>query len=72
MPQVSNEIDEAYYFAFVCPSVRLSVHQAFLCMPYLKNPACQGFEFYIWVPNEKIAALYFFPCPACLFRDMPL
>ena len=42
MPPVSNEIDEAYYFAFVCPSVSLSVRQGFffLFMPYLKNPAC--------------------------------
>ena len=52
MPPVSNEIDGAYYFAFVHPSIRLSVHQAFLCimgkqcriilghltpMPYLSN-----------------------------------
>ena len=40
MPLVSNEIDGAYYFALVCPSVHLSVDEAFLCMPYLKNPAC--------------------------------
>ena len=71
MPPVLNEIDGAYYFAFVCPSVCLSVRQAFLCMPYLKNHA-RVLKFYIWVPNEKIADPYFLPCPACLFRVMPL
>ena len=40
LPPVLIEIDGAYYFAFICPSVCLSVRQAFLCMPYLKNPAC--------------------------------
>ena len=29
-------------------------------------------KFYIWVPSEKIADPYFFPCPARLFRVMPL
>ena len=44
MPPISNEIDGAYYFAFICPSICLSICQSFLCMPYLKNPACKSFE----------------------------
>ena len=73
MPSVSNKFDEAYYL----PSfVRLSVCpfvEAFFCVCHiLRTLHARVLKFYIWVPSEKVADLKFFPCPACLFRDMPL
>ena len=73
MPPVSNEIDGAYYFAFICPSDCLSVHQAFFCARHiLRTLHARVLKFYIWVPNEKIADPYFVSCLACLFKVMPL
>ena len=70
MPPVLNEIDAAYYFAFVYPSVRLS---SFFCACHiLRTLHARVLKFCIWVPNEKIADPYFFLCPACLFRVMLL
>ena len=67
MPPDSNEIDKAYYFAFIHLYVCLSVCHAFLCMPYLKTLHARVLKFYIWVPHGKIADVYIFSCPACLF-----
>ena len=72
MPPISNEIDGAYYFAFICPSAHLSIRQAFYACHILKTLHARVLKFYIWVPNEKVADLYFFSCLACLFRVMPL
>ena len=59
MPPVSNEIDGAYYFAFSCPSVCLSI-KLFCACHILRTLHARVFIFYIWVPNEKIADPYFF------------
>ena len=71
MPPVSNEIDGAYYFAFICPSVCLSVHQAFCACHILRTLHARVLKFYIWIPNEKIANPYFVSFLACLFKVMP-
>ena len=60
MPPVSNEIDGAYYFAFVfrpsiCPFVKL-----FSACHILRTLHARVLKFYIWVPNEKIADPYVF------------
>ena len=55
MLPVSNEIDGAYYFAFVCPFVKL-----FCACHILKTLHARVLKFYIRVPNEKIADPYFF------------
>ena len=67
MPPILNEIDGAYYFAFVCPSVKL-----FCACHILRTLQARVLKFYIWVPNEKIADPYFFSCPACLLELVPL
>ena len=71
MPPVSNEIHGAYYFAFVCLSVCPFVKVFYVCNIF-RTLHARVLKFYIWVPNEKTADPYFFPCPACLFRVMPL
>ena len=58
MPPVSNEIDGAYDFAFVCPSVCPFV-RLFCACHILRTLQARVLKFYIWVPNEKIADLYF-------------
>ena len=51
----------------VCPFVK-----RFSACHILRTLHARVLKFYIWVPNEKIADRYFFSCPACLFRVMPL
>ena len=70
MPPISNEIDGAYYFAFVRPSVCPFVK--LFCACHILTLHARVLKFYIWVPNEKIADPYFFSCLACLFRVMSL
>ena len=60
MLPISNENDGAYYFAIVCPSVRLSVRQAFCACHILRTLHARVLKFCIWVPNEKISDPYFF------------
>ena len=71
LPPISNEINGAYYFAFVCPSVCPFV-KLFCACHILRILPARVLKFYIWVPNEKIVDPYFFSCPACLFRVMSL
>ena len=55
MPPISNEIDRAYYFAFICLFVKL-----FCAIHILRTLHARVLKFYIWVHNEKIADQYFF------------
>ena len=65
MPPSSNEIDGAYYFAFVCLSVFPFVKVFYACH-ILRTLYARVLKFYILVSNEKTADPYFFPCPTCL------
>ena len=60
MPPVLNEIDGAYYFAFICPSAVCQFIKLFCACHILRTLHARVLKFYIWVPNEKIADPYFF------------
>ena len=71
MPPILNEIDGAYYFAFVCPSICPFV-KLFCACHILRPLQARVLKFYIWVPNEKITdPVFFFSCPACLLELCP-
>ena len=59
MPPILNEIDGAYYFAFICLSFCPFVKLFFCACHILRTLQARVLKFYIWVPNEKIADLYF-------------
>ena len=62
MPPISNEI-KGHMIAFVRPAVRLSVRPfvtLFCACHIIRTLHARVFKFYICVPHEKIADLYFF------------
>ena len=67
MKWIRHIILPSFVHLSVCPFVKL------LCACHiLRTLHARVLNFCIWVPNEKIAYPYFFPCPACLFRVMLL
>ena len=58
MPPISNEIDGACYFAFVCSSVCPFI-KLFCACHILRTLHARVLKFYIWVPSENIADPYF-------------
>ena len=55
-----EEVEGAYWFGHVRPSVRLSVHNTFWQLKNSRTAYARILKFYMWYVHEKSADPYFF------------